>query len=63
MSESNKSRADAKRRTALNNLIAVTKRDLDDARAHGDPLQIALVEAALNDALEQLSLLSQVTDD
>lgn len=36
--------------------IAKTKRELDDARAHGDKLRIELAEAALNDLLDRLAV-------
>lgn len=35
--------------------VAKAKRHLDDERAHGDPLRIALAEAALNDLLDRLA--------
>lgn len=47
-------------REHLHELIPYLKVNLDVARDHGDKLQIDLAEAALNDALEQLS---QVTND
>lgn len=42
--------------TVTTDAIAKAKRALDDARAHGSLLKIALAQAALNDLLDRIRL-------